>query len=134
MGCSDAADRPAPAAAPGSTQSADPAQAAPAGSGADPAASPAAPVADGRSPEELAASGRGVYNANCIACHAMDPRQDGALGPAVAGSSRELLEARVLRAEYPAGYAPKRETRVMVPLPHLESKLPELAAYLDSLQ
>jgi mono/diheme cytochrome c family protein len=134
MGCSDAADRPAAAAAPAPAQSADPAQSAPAGSVAAPAASPAAPVADGRSPEELAASGRGVYNANCIACHAMDPRQDGALGPAVAGSSRELLEARVLRAEYPAGYAPKRETRVMVPLPHLESKLPELAAYLDSLQ
>ena len=50
----------------------------------------------------------------------MDPRTDGSLGPAVAGASLELLTARVLRAEYPAGYTPKRETRVMVPLPHLE--------------
>lgn len=90
-------------------------------------------VADSRTPEERIEAGRGVYNANCIACHAMDPRRDGALGPAVAGASSELLEARVLRGEYPAGYAPKRETKVMIPLPHLEAKLPELAAYLQSL-
>jgi len=64
----------------------------------------------------------------------MDPRTDGALGPAVAGASLELLEARVVLGEYPEGYAPKRDTRVMVPMPHLKAKLPELAAYLDSLK
>lgn len=87
-----------------------------------------------RTPEERIAAGRVTYNANCIACHAMDPTQDGALGPAVAGSSVELIEARILRGEYPTGYAPKRQTRVMVPLPHLQDKLPELVAYLDSLK
>ncbi len=97
-------------------------------------AAPDAASADTRSPEELVAAGRAVYNANCIACHAMDPRIDGALGPAVAGASAELTAARVLRGEYPEGYAPKRETRVMVALPHLEPKLPELTAYLQSLQ
>lgn len=97
------------------------------------AARPAAtPVADTRSREELVADGRSVYNANCIACHAMDPTIDGALGPAVAGASLELLEARIVRGEYPPGYEPKRPSRVMVPLPHLEPKLPELAAYLQS--
>lgn len=79
------------------------------------------------------AAGRKVYNANCIACHGMDPTKDGALGPAVSGASLELIEARVLRAAYPEGYVPKRSSRVMVALPHLEPKLPELAAYLDSL-
>ncbi|HEB88086.1 MAG TPA: cytochrome c [Deltaproteobacteria bacterium] len=87
-----------------------------------------------RSPEELIEAGRAVYNANCIACHNLDPTQDGALGPAVAGSPLPLIEARVMRAEYPEGYTPKRPTRVMVPLPHLEPKLPELAAYLASLE
>ena len=113
----------------GSTRTAasDAASAAPTASAPSPAAS--AP----RSEAELVAAGRSVYNANCIACHAMDPRQDGALGPAVAGSSLELLEARVLRGEYPAGHVPKRPSRVMVPLPHLEPQLPELAAYLGSL-
>ncbi len=86
-----------------------------------------------RSPAELIEAGRSVYNANCIACHGIDPTRDGALGPAVAGSSLELLTARVLRAEYPPGYEPKRPSRVMVALPHLEPKLPELAAYLQSL-
>jgi mono/diheme cytochrome c family protein len=86
------------------------------------------------SPEELIAAGRSAYNANCIACHSMDPTQDGALGPAVSGASLELLEARVLRVEYPDGYVPKRTTRVMVPLPHLEPRLVELAAYLESLE
>jgi len=100
---------------------------------ASPSPSPVETVATERSPEQLIEAGRSVYNANCIACHGVDPTRDGALGPAVAGSSLELLEARVLRAEYPPGYEPKRPSRVMVALPHLESKLPELAAYLQSL-
>jgi len=90
---------------------------------------PAAPL----SPEELVEAGRSVYNANCIACHSLDPTKDGALGPAVAGSSLALIEARVLRVEYPEGYEPKRATRVMVALPHLEPRLGELAVYLESL-
>ena len=87
-----------------------------------------------RSEAELIQAGRGVYNGNCIACHNMDPARDGALGPPVAGSSLALLEARVLRNAYPEGYVPKRDTRVMIPLPHLESRLGELAAYLGSIQ
>jgi len=83
--------------------------------------------------EELIEAGRSAYNANCIACHNIDATKDGALGPPIAGSSFALLEARVLRSEYPEGYAPKRPTRVMVALPHLEARLVELEAYLNSL-
>lgn len=99
---------------------------------ASPGDASAAAPAETRSQEELIAAGRSVYNANCIACHAIDPTVDGALGPAVAGSSLELLRARVVHGTYPEGYEPKRPSRVMVPLPHLEPKLPELAAYLQS--
>ena len=74
--------------------------------------------------------GRTVYQTSCIACHSMDPQKDGALGPSVAGSSRELLEARVLRGQYPDGYTPKWETELMVPLPHVEPFIDDLAAYL----
>jgi mono/diheme cytochrome c family protein len=77
-----------------------------------------------------ASRGGTVYRANCIACHSLDPRHDGVLGPAVAGSPRALIEARVLRAEYPPGYTPKRETRQMVPLPFLEQYVDDLALYL----
>lgn len=86
------------------------------------------------SSKELIEAGRSAYNANCIACHSLDPTQDGALGPAVAGASFALLEARVLRAEYPEAYQPKRTTRVMIALPHLEPRLVELTAYLESLE
>ena len=79
---------------------------------------------------ELVARGKRVYAVNCIACHARDPSQEGGLGPSVAGSSRELLEARILRAEYPPGYTPKQDTRLMVPLAHLAPDIDALAAYL----
>jgi len=99
-----------------------------------PRAQPSEPVVDTRTPEQLVAAGRATYAANCIACHSMNPAADGALGPSVAGASLELLEARVMRSEYPEGYTPKRPSRVMVPLPHLEARLPELAAYLQSVE
>ena len=125
VGCSD--DSSSGEGAPAATaQSAAPAAVEPTGASA-------AVAVESRTPEELIAAGRSVYNANCIACHAMDPKIDGALGPAVAGSSLELLEARVVRGGYPEGYEPKRPSRVMVALPHLEPRLPELAAYLQSL-
>ena len=88
----------------------------------------------GSSPDDAAAAlsarGQSVYQANCIACHNIDPSKDGAVGPAIAGSSLELLQAKVLRNEYPPGYTPKRTTGSMIPLPHLEKDLPALAAYL----
>jgi len=117
LGCSGEPDpaptRPAPA--PKSPAAAVPAE-----------APPEAPM----DPKELAEKGRQVYLSSCIACHNADPTKDGALGPAVAGSSYELLEARVMRSEYPEGYTPKRETAVMIAMPFLEKQLPALAAYL----
>ncbi len=99
-------DRPAPQSAP-----ADSIAAAPAGA-ADPT------------------KGRHVWLAQCIACHNTDPTKDGPVGPAVKGSSRELLEARVLRATYPPGYKPKRDSTVMPARPDLAASIPDLTAYL----
>lgn len=83
---------------------------------------------------EAAQRGRSVWMANCVACHATDPSKAGALGPDVAGSSRELLEARVLRTEYPPGYTPKRSTAAMVALPHLADSIDDLYAFLNQTQ
>ncbi len=80
-----------------------------------------------RSPAE---QGQRIYVANCTACHNPSPMVDGTLGPAVAGSSRELIEARVLHAEYPPGYTPQRPTQQMVAMPYLEPYIEVLAAYL----
>ena len=74
--------------------------------------------------------GRAVYVANCIACHNNDPSKDGPIGPANKGSSKELLEARVLSTAYPPGYKPKRPTQIMPQFPFLKDEIPYLAAYL----
>ncbi|MGH7929696.1 MAG: c-type cytochrome [Candidatus Binatia bacterium] len=75
--------------------------------------------------------GRAVYVANCVACHNGDPSKDGPIGPALKGSPPELLEHRVLRTEYPPGYKPKRNTKVMPTFPFLKSEIKYLAAYLQ---
>jgi mono/diheme cytochrome c family protein len=77
-----------------------------------------------------AARGRQVYQAQCIVCHNPDPAQTGAVGPALKGSSRELIEAKVLRGSYPSGYTPKRPTAVMPPMPQLADDIPPLSEYL----
>lgn len=74
--------------------------------------------------------GEQIYLGNCIACHARNPNEAGPVGPPIAGSSLALLQAKVLRNEYPPGYTPKRDTKAMVPLAHLEPELPALAAFL----
>ena len=76
--------------------------------------------------------GRAVFVANCVACHNNDPSKDGPIGPAIKGSSRELIEARVLSTSYPPNYKPKRPTKVMPQFPFLKDEIPYLAAYLES--
>ena len=78
-----------------------------------------------------AEKGKQVWLGQCIACHNPDPTKDGPLGPAVKGASRALVEARVVRGEYPAGYTPKRPTKVMPPRPDLAPSVADLAAYLQ---
>lgn len=91
------------------------------------------PTSDADPQAALVKRGKVVYETNCTACHALDARQDGPVGPANACSSAELLSAKLLRNEYPPGYTPKRDTGAMPPMPHLEKELPALAAYLGSL-
>jgi mono/diheme cytochrome c family protein len=81
-------------------------------------------------PQSAAARGAKIYANVCIVCHHADPNLDGSVGPALAGSSYELLEARLLRGEYPPGYTPKRETQAMPPLPHLADYIGDIAAFL----
>jgi mono/diheme cytochrome c family protein len=79
----------------------------------------------------LAEQGRRVYLNVCVACHNGDPNEDGAVGPANAGASRELLEAKVLHGTYPPGYAPKRESNAMPRFEYLAGDIDALHAYLQ---
>lgn len=74
-----------------------------------------------------------MYQSNCTACHAPDPRVAGSLGPEIAKSPLELVQSRVLKADYPPGYTPKRKSKIMQPLPQLKDDIPALHAYLNSL-
>ena len=74
--------------------------------------------------------GRAIYLTNCAACHNNDPSKDGPIGPAIKGSPKELVEARVLHATYPPGYTPKRRTTMMPAQPDLQPAIPDIVAFL----
>ena len=78
------------------------------------------------------ARGELIYRNVCTVCHNADPSLDGAIGPAIGSASRELLEAKLLRGEYPSGHTPKRATQQMPRFEYLEPNLGELAAFLAS--
>ena len=81
-----------------------------------------------------AAKGAELYANVCTACHGGSPSKAGSAGPAIAGSSYELLEAKILRGEYPPGYQPKRGSRAMPPLPYLKDHVADIAAFLQAEQ
>jgi len=81
-------------------------------------------------PDPVAERGRQVYISQCTQCHATDPAQAGPVGPALKGASRALLEAKIVRGDYPPGHTPKRPTKVMPPVPALAPDIPALEAYL----
>jgi mono/diheme cytochrome c family protein len=104
---------------------------APAGKAPVEPAAPPAPAASASPSRGSAEKGKQVWLGQCVACHNPDPTKDGTLGPAVKGASPALLEARVVRGEYPPAYKPKRPTKVMPPRPDLAPSVPDLAAYLQ---
>lgn len=86
----------------------------------------------GRPLTELESRGKAIYFTNCIVCHNPDPRLDGSMGPAITGSSFELLNARVLTRGYPEGYKPKRTSEIMPDFPGLKDDIPAIHAFLQS--
>jgi mono/diheme cytochrome c family protein len=76
--------------------------------------------------------GRLVYNTTCVECHNRDPNLAGVKGPPIAGSSRELIAARILNLSYPPGYKPKRTTHEMRKLPNLKPDIDNLAVFLQA--
>lgn len=81
-------------------------------------------------PQTAAQKGRIVYMTNCVVCHNPNPNLAGSQGPPIAGSSRELIEDRVLYLKYPPGYTPKRTTHAMRAIPQLKNQIGDLTAFL----
>lgn len=82
----------------------------------------------------LETQGKTVFMSNCIACHNQDPQLSGSIGPDIAGSSLELITARIMHQSYPEGYRPKRSSKLMPALPFLEKDMPAIHAYLNSFK
>jgi mono/diheme cytochrome c family protein len=85
-----------------------------------------------KSSDPAVARGEKIYRNICLVCHNADPNKPGAVGPAIAGASRELLEAKLLRGEYPPGYTPQRSTQQMPRFEFLEPNIDDIAAFLAS--
>jgi mono/diheme cytochrome c family protein len=100
--------------------------------GAAPVSPP--PAAPAPAAGDAVARGRRVYLSVCTACHNADPNRDGSVGPANAGASHALLEAKILRGEYPPGYTPKRPSAVMPRFENLAGSIDDLAAFLADAQ
>jgi len=81
-------------------------------------------------PPDSVEKGRMVYTTNCVVCHNPNPNLPGSQGPAIAGSSQALLEARVLHLTYPPGYTPQRKTHAMRAFPQLKNHISDLHAFL----
>ena len=82
-------------------------------------------------PATPADKGRIVYMTTCVVCHNANPNLPGTQGPPIAGSSRELVEARVLHLSYPPGYKPKRNTHAMKAQPQLARQIDNITAFLQ---
>ncbi len=83
-------------------------------------------------PQTPAQRGRIVYMTNCVVCHNPNPNLPGSQGPAIAGSARALIEARVLHLSYPPGYTPQRKSHAMRAFPQLAGEIDNLAAFLQA--
>ena len=76
--------------------------------------------------------GRVVYFANCVSCHNHNPKKPGSIGPAVYGVSIDVLTQKIVSGKYPENYRPKRTSKIMPSMPHLNKDISNLHAFINS--
>ena len=76
--------------------------------------------------------GRSVYFANCVSCHNNDPKKPGSIGPEVYGVSIDVLTQKIVSGKYPENYRPKRPSKIMPAMPHLNKEISNLHAFINS--
>lgn len=79
-----------------------------------------------------------IYHSVCIQCHNKDPNVAGSVGPIMVDAPQDVMYSKVMTGRYPdvlpPGFVPKRQTRAMRPLPHLEKEVPVIWAYVQSVK
>ena len=76
--------------------------------------------------------GRMVYFANCVSCHNNNPKKSGSIGPEVYGVSIDVLTQKIVSGKYPENYRPKRTSKIMPSMPHLNKEISNLHAFINS--
>ena len=76
--------------------------------------------------------GRTVYFANCVSCHNNNPKKPGSIGPVVYGVPIDVLTQKIISGKYPENYRPKRTSKIMPLMPHLNSEISNLYAFINS--
>ncbi len=76
--------------------------------------------------------GRTVYFANCVSCHNNNPKKPGSIGPVVYGVPIDVLTKKIVSGKYPENYRPKRTSKIMPLMPHLNSEISNLYAFINS--
>ena len=76
--------------------------------------------------------GRMVYFANCVSCHNNNPKKPGSIGPVVYGVPMDVLTQKIVSGKYPENYRPKRTSKIMPLMPHLNSEISNLYAFINS--
>ena len=76
--------------------------------------------------------GRMVYFANCVSCHNNNPKKPGSIGPEVYGVSIDVLTQKIVSGKYPENYRPKRASKIMPSMPHLNKNISNLHAFINS--
>ena len=76
--------------------------------------------------------GRMVYFANCVSCHNNNPKKLGSIGPEVYGVSIDVLTQKIVYGKYPENYRPKRPSKIMQSMPHLNKEISNLHAFINS--
>lgn len=86
----------------------------------------------------LIAKGKRVYLSSCIQCHNRDPNLKGPIGPEMVDAPIEVMTAKVMTGLYPrklpAGFVPKRKTKLMRPLKQFKNDIPAIHAWVQSVK
>ena len=76
--------------------------------------------------------GQIVYFANCVSCHNNNTKKPGSIGPEVYGVTLDVLTQKIVYGKYPENYRPKRPSKIMPSMPHLNKEISNLHAFINS--
>jgi mono/diheme cytochrome c family protein len=78
--------------------------------------------------------GKRIYTTTCVKCHNANPTKAGSIGPELFTTPKAVFSTKVPTGVYPAGYKPKRKTKIMPKFPLLDKKIDLLYKYIQTFK